>query len=352
MQFHDYMTLRGQLLKHGTNPEFKQTLRKMKPSEARQLFENQTMDAFRNAQTCADRDLAFKRVTRQFAEETWVDLQRPFYNVWPIAIDLSQQVKLELAFASFKVPFESLVLRFACGREANGLGAAMLFWHGQSIHVAAQPLKTAGEIHLQFAYDAEDRVEGWITRLEETVTGYEKMAVSLIRLVVFVGLLSREQDLITPIVLSKDQKRYSEAHDPDVKKWLEDRAARRAGRGFDVGKTLQLEKEKSPHWRNPHLCLFWTGAGRTMPVIKMRSGAVIQRVSMAEVPTGYLGPETGEDDEPNDEKVPRESISRFSSLRYSETRCLQVPIVRTVARRWCEAAYRPSSATCQGWGRR
>jgi hypothetical protein len=112
-----------------------------------------------------------------------------------------------------------------------------------------------------------------------------------VRLFVFVGLLSHNDGLITPIVLAKDQERYTETDDPDVRKRSQDRAARRAGRGFDVGKSLQLEREQSPHWRNPHLCLFWTGTGRTTPIIKMRSGAVIQRSSMAEVPTGYLGPE-------------------------------------------------------------
>ncbi len=324
MQFHDYTTLRGQLLKHGQNPELKQMLRKMKPGEARLLFANQARDAYENARTPAKRDLAFKRGIYQLAEQKWVELQRPFYNVWPIAIELSQQVKLELAFASFEVPFESLVLRFARGHEPNGLKAAILFWHNQCIQVTAIPLEGADNVYLHAAYNAEDHVERWITQLHEKPNGYEKMGAVLIRLVVFVGLLSHDDDLITPIVLSKDQKRYAETDDPDVKKWLEERAARRAGRGFDVGRTLQLEKEKSPHWRNPHLCLFWTGAGRTTPIIKMRSGAVIQRVSMAEVPTGYLGPETDENDEPNGDKTPRESISksrRFAILKRDGYKC-------------------------------
>jgi hypothetical protein len=324
MQFHEYMTLQSRFVKNERKPEIKQTLRKMKPAEARLLFANQARGAYENARTSAERNAAFARLTQQMGEQTWVELQRPFYNVWPIAIELSQQVKLELAFAAFKVPFESIVLRFARGHEPNGLASAMLFWNDRSIQVTAIPLEGADTVCFNAVYNVEDHVESWITRLQEESRGDEKMGALLIRLVVFVGLLSHDDDLITPIVLSKDQKRYAETDDPDVKKWLEERAARRAGRGFDVGRTLQLEKEKSPHWRNPHLCLFWTGAGRINPVIKMRSGAVIQRVSMAEVPTGYLGPEADEDDEPNGDKTRRESISksrRFAILKRDGYKC-------------------------------
>lgn len=109
-----------------------------------------------------------------------------------------------------------------------------------------------------------------------------------------------------------------------MKKWLEDRAARVMGRGFDVCRQLELERERSPHWRNPHPCLFWIGPGRTEPIIKMRSGAVIQRVSMAEVPTGYLGPETDEEDILAPEKTPRESVSksrRFEVFKRDGYKC-------------------------------
>ena len=131
-------------------------------------------------------------------------------------------------------------------------------------------------------------------------------------------------DLITPIVLAKDRAKYESTDDPDVKLWLENRAATRAGRGFEVGKRLELERETSPHFRNPHLCLFWTGEGRKIPIIQLRSGSVIQRVSMADVPTGYLGPETENELFIDLDKTPRESISksrRFAILKRDDYRC-------------------------------
>ena len=63
-------------------------------------------------------------------------------------------------------------------------------------------------------------------------------------------------------------------------------------RGLVVGaRELEEERAASVHWRNPHLCLFWTGTGGNTPVIKIRRGSLVSASLMANVPTGYLGPE-------------------------------------------------------------
>jgi hypothetical protein len=187
-------------------------------------------------------------------------------------------------------------------------------WGDSRIQVIAQPTEGERVIELEARYSPEEQVQDWLNRLEKDSFPVEQAAATLIRLVVFVGLLSHDHDMITPIVLAKDQMKYDLAKAPDERKWLEDRAARRAGRGFEVCKQLEIDRATSPHWRNPHPCLFWTGPGRTVPIIKIRSGAIIQRVSMADVPTGYLGPEKEDELNDLDEKTPRETIS--SSRRF------------------------------------
>ncbi|MGV3608926.1 MAG: HNH endonuclease [Planctomycetaceae bacterium] len=178
------------------------------------------------------------------------------------------------------------------------------------------------------AFSMEDTVEDWLVNLEKhgsELPEYQHAAgLLIVRLVVFIGLLSSGKDFVTPIVLAKDRAKYEASTDDQVKRWIEERAVRRAGKGFDVGKQLQLVHDSSPHWRNPHLCLFWTGEGRSKPIIKMRSGTIIQSVSMAEVPTGYLGPETSEDDRIEIGSTPRETISkrrRFKIMQRDGFRC-------------------------------
>ena len=334
MQFHEYSPLRNQVAKLGKTPEYRRHARGMKPEDYRNFVISIAQQELGQEWDKSEGGLAARAKTVS-AEQLWVRKQRPYYNIWPIAVDLAQSVKLDLPFSAVEPTFKSIVLRFARGHEPTHLTTALLCWFEDHVFIWC-PVMNKG-FAMEYCFGRNDKVEDWLayseSRDETTNSPHEvrdfiandrATTDLLVRLFVFVGLLSHDEDVITPIVLSKDQQRYDETDDQKVRKWLEDRAARRAGRGFDVGRTFQLEKEKSPHWRNPHLCLFWTEPGRTKPVIKMRSGAVIQRVSMAEVPTGYLGPETDEDDEPNGEKMPRESISksrRFAILKRDGYKC-------------------------------
>lgn len=283
----------------------------------------------------------FRQLDIAFTEQCWVDLNRPFYNVWPIAVSLAQSVRLDLPFSAVEIPFTTLLLRFAVGHEPHSVGTAMLRWlkDDNRFQLDCWFAHSADALSVQFnKYQRDDTVENWLKNAtggqfeKDWIDGESRQSFSsdeaselMVHLTVFIGLLANDQDLITPVVLSKDRAKYDATDDPAVKKWLADRAARRGiGRGFDVGKKLQIKKDQSPHWRNPHLCLFWTGPGRKKAIIQMRSGSVIQRVGMADVPTGYLGPESETDNAIPSAKTPRESISktrRFEILKRDDYRC-------------------------------
>jgi hypothetical protein len=117
---------------------------------------------------------------------------------------------------------------------------------------------------------------------------------TVLRLLQFIALVADGNDLITPVILEKDRSAYESA-DEMSRRWLEDRAARIVGRGFDLGKTLQEQKDCSPHWRNPHMALFWTGEGRKKPVLKMRSGCVVIPRHMSDVPTGFFAQDVSDE---------------------------------------------------------
>lgn len=74
----------------------------------------------------------------------------------------------------------------------------MLCWHSQRIQVITRPLKGDEFIHLEMRYHAEDQVEEWMQRLTKNPASLQDVGTLLIRLVVFVGLLSHDQDTITP----------------------------------------------------------------------------------------------------------------------------------------------------------
>jgi hypothetical protein len=325
VQFHEYTTFRTIVARQGDDRQ-KDSARKRSSHEFRK-------DLLRWFVTEADRENSneFNHGSLALGEEVWVGLDRPYYDVWPIAVSLAASVRLDLPFSAVQPPFDAMLLRLARGHEPHRLRTAMLFWPKgfKAIQVFCHFADEADSLStVQHAYEPQDAVEEWLLDLEQHSSppaDYQRAASLLIvRLVVFIGLLSHDEDFITPIVLAKDRAKYESTGDAEAKRWIEERAARRAGRGFDVGKKLQLAKDTSPHWRNPHLCLFWIGEGRTRPVIQMRSGAIVQSVSMAQVPTGFLGPERNEEDHLAPEKTPREAISarrRFEILKRDGFRC-------------------------------
>ncbi len=321
MQFHEYTSFRNLMVRQGDD-ETRDFAVRVSSQDFRRSVIERDVEKFGNDNT--EGTEAFNRCSLALCEEVWVALDRPYYNVWPIATALAPSVKLNLPFSQVQLPFHAILLRFGRGHEPHQLRTAMLFWPKGFKTIQAFCHFADGEDNLltvQHAYEPDDNVEEWlqnlISRRPQVAAYHYDAGLLIVRLVVFIGLLSRD-DFVTPIVLAKDRTKYNSTDEAEVKHWLEERAARRAGRGFDVGKKLQLEKDKSPHWRNPHLCLFWTGEGRSKPIIQMRSGAIVQSVSIAEVPTGYLGPEGNEDDAVDPKKKQRESMSkrrRFAILQ-------------------------------------
>lgn len=129
----------------------------------------------------------------------------------------------------------------------------------------------------------------------------EEQESNIIRLLchIFCGvsILANDSALVQPIVLNRDMLKYESA-DEATKKYLEARATRLNGRGFSIGKDLESELKTTsgvaPHIRKPHLALFWTGKGRTIPVLQLRRGAYVHRSDVTKVPTGYMDRESQE----------------------------------------------------------
>ena len=267
-----------------------------------------------------------KETLRSCFEIGWLRHGRPFYNVYPIAIELCQKTSLNMKWGDLVFPTRYLLLRFQDGGEPFGIKSAILrvpsdeklcnevHMHETRLY-AASTLKSAplgGVISM-----VNPGIGMWIYNkpeirnviVSETVTEASNPNPAkvfdqddwsndpdgtldfLTKLVAFIGLLARGTDLITPAILSKDREEYDATSDAARRRWLEERAARRQGRGFDVGRSLEMERAKSPHWRCPHLALFHTGHGRTTPVLKVRSGCVVVPKDISRVPTGYLGDE-------------------------------------------------------------
>jgi len=352
--FHSYITLRNRAIAFADDERARAFAKSMTSAEYRVELLRRAVVQYGKATTREQRLHVLNDRSPAAAEHAWTGSHRPYWNCWPIAVELSRTVRLDLPFRSIDHPFKTVLIRFASGHELAGeLATALIHWERPwpdgTAYIRVQCLFRnwpVGKATLQFRYRPDDLVEGWLDTLaaeqalperaavdELAASGFkllEQVREPLIRLVVFIGLLAKGKDTITPVILAKDRERYDATDDPQVRAWLERRAARVTGRGFDVLKRLDQERESvGPHFRNPHLCLFWIGEGRQIPIIKLRSGSVVLRSNLDDVPTGYLGKESPADDAPPagegstgaGQQTPIPVGQRFRILRRDGYRC-------------------------------
>jgi len=95
-------------------------------------------------------------------------------------------------------------------------------------------------------------------------------------------LLENDPEVIQPDVLADDLEKFKQTLDP---KYIE-KAKRRGKFGWVIGRDIEV----SPHVRAASpFALYWTGKGRTIPIIRHRKGCIVHRELVEKVPTGFGG---------------------------------------------------------------
>lgn len=301
MRFHDYRTLRDPAFK-GTSEQYIRHMLELPLCE-----QEDEMSAVLGA-----------------IELGWLTHSRPYYNVYPIAVELCLKTAMNMTWGNILFPQRRLLLRFAEGHEPLGIRTVLArvpsaaeektvaafhrsrleslsLLRGMQLGGHIQTIKQDGTFWVYLAKQElkdeliKDTAIDINSQLSSKSASFSDRTGFLIRLLAFIGLLARGTDLITPAILSSDREEYDATSDAARKRWLEDRARKRLGLSFDVGRKLETQRQSCPHWRMPHLALFHTGPGRSIPELRVRSGCVVIPRDMSQVPTGFFGRETEEE---------------------------------------------------------
>lgn len=103
---------------------------------------------------------------------------------------------------------------------------------------------------------------------------------TILKLVCTLCLLENDPAVIEPDVLDKDRSNY----ESQPNQAIVDRAVRRGKIGWNVGRKIEL----IPHVRGPSpFALYWTGKGRTVPLVRYRKGCIVHKEVVTRVPTGF-----------------------------------------------------------------
>lgn len=106
----------------------------------------------------------------------------------------------------------------------------------------------------------------------------------VLKVIISCFLLSKnsEDALVQPDILADDYEKFLNA-DEILKKKLFEKAQKRGKFGWNIGKNIEV----SPHFRNPHPALYWTGEGKQIPKIIFRKGTFVHRQVIEKLPTGF-----------------------------------------------------------------
>jgi hypothetical protein len=262
-------------------------------------------------------------VRQVMLEKEWVAQCRPYYNVWPVIFDMVNKLKLDIPCSAVQMPNQVFCLRLPAINNPLSFEGGTI----KTIVFGTQPVsKSVGSreaadgmcLMLDTGELSEDRtcpiytfkIFPWLSdqtidyvmnSLPSHTSWFEGIVVpqdvitQAIKLAIVVCMIYKDPEIVTPDVLAKDRSNYMEAlakGDAAKIASIEDRAKRRGKCAFNIGMSI----ESMPHYRRPHMALFWMGKGRSLAKIQLRKGAIVHRDKLTNVPSGYVStvPEASE----------------------------------------------------------
>jgi len=230
------------------------------------------------------------------SELAWYLCKRPFFNLYPSVEHKLLQLPDAIELCKLVLPFKSLEVRTV-------KRSVLISDLGHSFHVICQFPDFS---HQEFTIDKKGSL-GRVRNKEIKYTGENPglgdLSIDELTDWVFVTagvcLLASDKSIVSPVILNADR------HDgltADQLALLATKAINRTGRiGFDVGRDIERMKATA-HYRNGCFAKYYVGKDHEnypsnadaslVPIIKWRSGAVVNKDNVPTVPTGYRDGET------------------------------------------------------------
>lgn len=268
------------------------------------------------------KDVAKRNFLSAVDELAWLEIHRPYVNVYPVIEDVIASIKLDVKWEDIKWPYPTMLFRFATESENNWETALMSVTDVKNIDASDSSIDFARQLGTSMeeiqqskigiigsirigsddftTYISSRKDEAYVSDTIDRISRSNKSSVweatgeRIARLAVFTALVWEDPDLVSPL-LSESLRQKVIGKSYDAKQALLEKAARHSGWGFDLGKKLQEERDVTPHWRMPHAAIYHTGKGGMTPKVIFRKGSLVKHQHGLQVPTGFLGPETEEE---------------------------------------------------------
>lgn len=331
-KFHDYEDCRATNRRLRGQGAFSEAAKRMDLKGFLEYYANELSLICQDPSQQSIHDFSSYQGLKAGAEISWLLLERPYINVYPVVEDVVRKINLDVKWQEVTWPYDTIAFRFAvCGsswgdvtglvtmydvigneefQKRVGIKADRISAIGKALNVFTRCQNSDGtfggsqipigqrrnkEIFVRDTIERIELEEGQLLKTEGDGDPMNLSTISLwLRLVVFTALVWKDPDVVSPMV-SESLKKKLVGKSEDAKQALMEKSYRQNGWGFDLGRKLQEERDVSPHWRMPHAAIYHTGKGRTVPKVIFRSGSLVKHSHGLQVPTGFLGPETEEE---------------------------------------------------------
>lgn len=237
---------------------------------------------------------------RCLCEFRWFEQRRPYYRLFPSILPMFHNLKLDLKCNEIIPPVKQLAIQF----PSNKLKKNNQILHNIIINLLPNPKKEEHLGTFMLFYFEEDKksncemlimphwdnlkMEFLLSESEELKkaglpTLHPELLADGIRYYSAVCLVHDDPELVKPDVLNDDKEKFERSGD---KKYIK-KAHQRGKVGWNIGQDV----EKSAHWRNGCMALYWTGEGRRVPKVRWRTGSLVHSEVISKVPMGYLDDE-------------------------------------------------------------
>lgn len=272
------------------------SLRRIDAQQVRKIFEvdeNSYESVYKSELASIDSKYQFG-IARMKSELAWYRNRRPYFNVYPYIEKKLCELSENIDMSELSLPFESIEVRtktttvLMCNHKSLFL-FVMELGGGIYQEIAIPRMYTIGKtLHLPASLVAEH----W------NPTGDAIFPHELVRSAIFICagtcMLASDKSIVTPVVLNKHRK---DGMTEEERAAYAEKAIRRTGRiGFDVGRHIE-KLRATAHYRNGCFAKYYVGKNHELypknselikaPVIKWRSGAIVNKDVLPSVPTGF-----------------------------------------------------------------
>lgn len=231
------------------------------------------------------------------SEEVWMDHGRPYYDMYPSIIEPFLRVDLDkVKGGHLYLPENVILVRLPIGCEIKSpslcTGSFLVSFgtteKGCRIGICAVLPNSSLIFSMSIGKDSsvseelKDFTGEDVDRVERE--DFRCVSVKMLKIVCSLSLIRNNPDIIEPLPLDNDLRKFEKSTDFERKALLE-KAKRRGKVGWAVGKRI----ETVAGVRCPHFAIRWMGHGEPKtPVLRPISGCIVNRRKLSEIPTGYL----------------------------------------------------------------